>query len=80
MMNLAEYNRTMVTIEPIMDFDLDILVSLVSICKPQFINIGADSQGHNLPEPSGEKVDALIKELKKFTEVKIKKNLKRLYR
>lgn len=70
--------RKMVSIEPIMDFDLLDFVLLIKKIKPEFVSIGADSQGHNLPEPSIEKVDMLIKELKKFTEVRIKYNLNRL--
>ncbi len=70
--------RTMITIEPIMDFDLDEFVEMIKEINPEWVNIGADSKNHNLPEPSSEKVEALIKELKKFTKVKIKDNLKRL--
>jgi len=70
--------RTMVSIEPIMDFDLDIFVRWIKLIQPKFVSIGADSKGHNLPEPSADKVKALIKELKKFTEVKLKDNLARL--
>jgi len=69
---------TMVTIEPIIAFKLDFLVDLVRQCHPQWVNIGADSQKSGLPEPTGIEVEALIAELKKFTEVKIKKNLRRL--
>ncbi len=69
---------TMVTIEPVMDFDLLELSGLIRDCNPKWVNIGADSQGHNLPEPNGKKINQLITELKKFTEVKLKDNLKRL--
>jgi len=68
----------MVTIEPIMNFDLGVLAGLVRLCQPEWVNIGADSGGHKLPEPSLRKVKDLISELMKFTEVKIKKNLKRI--
>ena len=68
----------MVTIEPIIDFDLNIIVDWIKRIKPKWVNIGADSKGHKLPEPSKEKIEALIKELKKFTEVRIKPNLNRL--
>lgn len=68
----------MITIEPIMDFDLDELVNLIKKAKPKWVNIGADSKNHHLPEPQKEKVEALIAELKKFTEVKIKDNLRRI--
>jgi len=70
--------KTMVTIEPIMDFDLEQLINLIKKVNPEWVNIGADSQNSNLPEPSPEKVKALIKELNKYTEVKVKDNLKRL--
>lgn len=68
----------MVSIEPIMDFDLDILAGWIREIKPVFVSIGADSKGHNLPEPPSWKIEALIEELGKFTEVKVKDNLKRL--
>jgi len=69
----------MVTIEPIIDFDLGAMMALVMRCNPKWVNIGADSQGHNLPEPPAGKVRELIEELGKFTEVKLKANLKRLF-
>jgi DNA repair photolyase len=67
-----------VTIEPIMDFDLEPLVELVRRCEPEQVNIGADSGGHHLPEPSRGQVEALIGELGKFTRVERKANLARL--
>lgn len=70
--------ETMVTIEPILDFDLNKFVALIKSCKPTWVNIGADSKGHNLPEPSKAKVLDLICELEKFTEIKKKNNLARL--
>ena len=72
------FRRKMVTIEPIMDFDLEIIVKWMKEIKPEFVNIGADSKGHNLPEPSTEKIEKLIEELRKFTKVNLKANLKRL--
>lgn len=70
----------MVSIEPIMDFDLSVLVGWIKEIYPWFVSIGADSKGHNLPEPSAEKVRGLIRELKKFTNVVEKDNLERLFR
>jgi hypothetical protein len=67
-----------ITIEPIMDFDLNEFVSLLKVAKPKQVNIGADTGGNKLPEPSKEKVLQLIEELKKFTIIHNKKNLKRL--
>lgn len=68
----------MVSIEPIMDLDVDIMVGWLKEIEPVFVSIGADSKGHHLPEPSPEKVSMLIEELSKFTEVKVKDNLGRL--
>ena len=70
--------RRMVTVEPILDFDLEVFVELIRLASPEWVNIGADSQGHHLPDPSAEKVEALIEQLSIFTTVKIKSNLKRI--
>lgn len=69
---------TMVNIEPILDFDLDVMVKWIKEISPRFVSIGADSKRHDLPEPSPEKVEGLIKELGKFTEVRLKRSLGRL--
>lgn len=68
----------MVSIEPILDFDLDLLVSEISMIAPEFVSIGADSQRHHLSEPSGGKIRELIDALQGITIVKQKDNLKRL--
>lgn len=70
--------RKTVTLEPIMSFDLEPFVEMLKRIKPEWINIGADSKGHGLDEPTRLEVDDLIIELKKFTEVKRKTNLERL--
>jgi DNA repair photolyase len=81
-LSLAEIRKagfeTMVTIEPIMDFDVEDMVKIIKMAKPKWVNIGADSKKHNLPEPSKEKVLELIKRLKEFTEIRKKNNLGRL--
>lgn len=79
MMNFKDSGfRRFITIEPIMDFDLEVLVGWLKDIKPDFVNVGADSKGCNLPEPSPEKVQALINELQKFTEIRNKSNLNRI--
>ena len=70
--------RKMVSIEPIMDFDYGDLLLMMEVIKPEFVSIGADSKNSNLPEPSKENIENLIRELKKFTKVKLKDNLRRL--
>lgn len=68
----------MVTIEPIMKFDLEVFVRMLKRIQPDFINIGADTCNSNLPEPSIKEIEKLVQELEKFTEVKLKSNLARL--
>jgi len=67
-----------VTIEPVIDFDLVPMVELIKRCEPIQVNIGADSGNNHLPEPSADKLLALIDELSKFTTIAKKRNLRRI--
>lgn len=68
-------HSTMVTAEPLMQFDLDEMVSFIKRCNPKLVNIGRNScRSITLPEPAKEEVQQLISELKEFTEVNIKDN------
>lgn len=74
----ARFQR-FVTIEPILDFDLEPMVRLLTDLNPNFVNIGADSKGHGLIEPKRTEVLALISELQSAgIEVRQKSNLDRL--
>jgi DNA repair photolyase len=77
MLNLKPMKR-FVTIEPIMDFQIDSLVAAIRAIDPDFVTIGADSKWHGLVEPPWEKAELLISELNKFVEIRQKKNLNRL--
>ena len=69
----------MITIEPILDFDVDPFVKIIKSCGDiEQVNIGADTGNNHLPEPPKEKILELIGELEKFTKVYQKKNLERL--
>jgi len=69
------------TVEPIMDFDTGPLVDLIAAAAPGFVNIGADSKRHGLPEPSRSKVMHLVDLLQeKGIAVRKKANLERLMR
>lgn len=62
-----------------MKFNLITLIDMIQQIKPEFVTIGADSKDHNLPEPTWEEVQALIKELNKAgIEIRQKSNLERL--
>jgi len=76
MMDLAF--AKMISIEPILEFDLDTMVDWIRMLAPEFVAIGADSKGWDLKEPSPEKVTSLVFQLKEITKVKIKENLLRI--
>jgi len=72
------HRRRMVSIEPVLRFDLDRFVYWLKQIKPEFVSIGADSQGHKLPEPEASDLKRLIGMLQGFTRVRLKSNLSRL--
>jgi len=80
MMELPDMVKKMVTIEPIMKFNLNIFLDLILKVKPFQVNIGAVSGGHTLDEPTTDEVAELVRLLRGFgINVFLKKNLKRLY-
>lgn len=67
------------TIEPILDFDVDEMLKLIETAEPSFINIGADSKGHGLIEPPADKIIRLIGFITMMgIEIREKSNLDRL--
>ena len=64
--------RKMISIEPIMDFDLDYFVNEIKAIKPSFVYMGYDNYNYGLPEPPLSKTIELMKQLKEFTEVRTK--------
>jgi hypothetical protein len=68
-----------ITIEPVMDFDIEKFLAMICEIKPPFVNIGADSKRHHLREPSKGKLMALIGQLTGAgIEIREKHNLERL--
>lgn len=80
MAELVAHYRVHITIEPVMDFDMVDLITLVSMCNPEQVNIGADSDGHKLPEPDKQKLLDFIDAISVITKVHKKSNLNRLLR
>jgi protein gp37 len=72
--------RKMISVEPVTDFNVMTFSEMILSCEPEQVNIGADSGSNRLPEPSPEKLAALIEALRPFTRVHLKSNLKRLYK
>lgn len=69
-----------ITIEPVLDFDLDFFVKMLKVCAPAQVNIGAATGGHKLPEPEPDKLVDLITQVQEFTAVHFKTNLNRLFK
>ena len=67
--------KTMVSVEPILDFDLVgtwNFVRCIRQTNPDFVYVGFDNYNNNLPEPEKLKVQALVDALRTFTEVRLK--------
>jgi len=64
--------RKIVTVEPILDFDVEILEEWISDIGPETCYVGYDSKKNFLPEPELSKVKALMKKLKETTNVRAK--------
>ncbi|UCF12298.1 MAG: DUF5131 family protein [Thermoplasmatales archaeon] len=75
---ILDHPRKMISIEPVLDFDLEKILSWIRKINPEFVSIGADSKNNELYEPPSETINMLIKEIKKFSVVKVKKNLHRI--
>lgn len=61
------------SIEPIMDFDLNVMTVWIDALKPQIIEVGADNYHNHLPEPPWEKVEALLERLRAICPIVMEK-------
>jgi hypothetical protein len=65
-----QYDRKYLSVEPIMDFDLEIFIDWIEKIVPIHVAVGYDNYNNHLPEPSLTKTLQLIERLKEFTEVR----------
>lgn len=65
---LQNYPHTpkFLSIEPIQDFDLEILVNWMKEINPEIIEVGADNYHNHLSEPEWPKVEELLGKLRDF--------------
>ena len=69
----------MITMEPIMDFDLKEVIAMMEYVQPFQINIGSNTNKTVLlPEPNRQKLIGLILTLSQHTNVKLKNNSSRI--
>lgn len=64
------YPRKLVSIEPVMYFDLDVFLHWIKDIAPVMVHVGYTKYNHHLPEPSLAKTSKLMEQLKTFTRVK----------
>ncbi len=74
MLRVHDGYKTFITLEPIMDFDVNIMTDWIISAAPSFVNIGADSKGTGLIEPSADKILALVENLR-VANITIKKKV-----
>jgi len=67
-----------ISIEPILDFNLETFVYYLKAIKPKMVCVGYDNYDNKLPEPMLNKTEQLINELSKFTEV-VKKTIRKAW-
>jgi protein gp37 len=65
-----QYDRKYLSVEPIMDFDLEIFTGWIEEMAPIRVAVGYDRWNNRLPEPSRTKTLQLIKRRKEFTKVR----------
>ena len=75
--------RKMVSVEPVIAFDVDVLAHIVGRIGPEFVSIGADSKGrlrlHGIEEPGPGDVKMLVRRLRgRVPDIKLKANLDRI--
>ena len=66
------WRNKMVSIEPVLDFNLETMVKWIREIRPVFIYIGYDNHNKRLPEPLQAKTRKLVERLGEFTEVRLK--------
>jgi len=67
-----QHPRKIVTIEPVLDFDVEIMAKWVREVRPEVCYVGYDSKRNYLPEPELQKVKALMTKLRETTNVRAK--------
>jgi hypothetical protein len=81
LLSTFDKEETFITIEPILKGNMGLLAYEIDHSSLKFVNIGADSKGTGLDEPSADDVRILLSELKRYgVEIKQKTNLDRLLR
>ncbi|MEM2197234.1 MAG: DUF5131 family protein [Desulfurococcaceae archaeon] len=74
-MKKLEWPMKFISIEPILDFNLDRFTEWIRDINPFMVYVGYDNYGHKLPEPAHDKTLKLMERLSEFTLV-VKKTVR----
>jgi len=77
-MKEVNWNLKFISIEPILDFDIDIFIEWIRNINPSIVYIGYDNYNNKLPEPPLNKTLELINKLSMYTLV-IKKTIRKAW-
>jgi protein gp37 len=69
-MTELSYKRKFVSVEPILDFDIDAFADMIEGIAPEIVAVGYDNWSNRLPEPSLAKTLQFIDRLNEFTTVR----------
>jgi len=75
----VKHSFKMVTIEPVIDFDEEVMIGWIEDIKPCMVWLGYDSKKNHLPEPKLEKVKNLQWELEKRGFIVLLKTIRRAW-
>jgi protein gp37 len=67
------HSKKFISIEPVMDFDLEVMTRWMLDISPDIIEVGADNYHNNLEEPPPAKLRALLRDLRKISPVVVEK-------
>jgi protein gp37 len=73
------WKRKLVSVEPIMNFDLERMVQRIRDINPAVVYVGYDNYCSKLPEPTKDKTMLLVSQLQPFTRVRMKNIRKAWY-
>jgi len=68
------HSHKFVSIEPVMDFDIDHMLNWLITIRPEIIEVGADNYHNRLPEPQPEQLEGLLAALRSFCPAVIEKD------
>ena len=71
-MEKLDWDRKFVSMEPVLEFDVDVVLNWLGKVQPEVLYVGYDNYGYRLPEPRLSKVLEFVSKARMITTVKTK--------